>query len=197
MPANDESPEMAANGQGNANADPYAPTVWSRRYEDLTCPSGQTCLVRKVGIEQLIADGAIDDLDTLTKFVSKQHIEPKAKSVKKSRSGNPAVAAQQKDTAKQAVDILGGASPDDVRRIFKLQDDVAMAAVVKPKLHPSVPDDEREAGKVYVDDVDAVDKSFIMNYVFAGVKDIEQFRRELAANAAALGNVEDVEMSSK
>lgn len=201
MPANNvDSPEMAANGAGTANADPYAPTAWGSRYEDLTCPSGQTCRVRKIGIAQLVADGAIDDLDTLTKFVDQKHIEPKAKVVKKGRSGNPAVAAKQ-DAAnsKQSVkSLLGGATPDDVKKMFRLMDQIVLAAVVAPKLQPvPLPPEERDEETLYIDGVDEIDKSFIMNYVFAGVKDLESFRQELAANAASMGNVEDLEMPSE
>lgn len=210
MPANGttDSPEMAPNGQPIGVADPYAPTTWGRRYEDLTCPSGQTCKIRKLGVEQLIAEGAIEDLDTLTAFVNKKHIEPKAKSVKKGakgKSGNPAVAAkQQKDATQQAMGVLEGVSSDDVRRMFGLMDIVVMAAVVAPKLHP-VPEPEgpdgeapeRVEGIVYIDDVDAVDKSYIFNYVFAGVKDLESFRKQLSENAAALGDVQDLDLPTQ
>jgi hypothetical protein len=200
MPANGiDSPEMAAKTAGDLGADRYAPTAWGSRYEDLECPSGQTCKIRKVTVEDLIADGVIDDLDSLTKFVNVKHIEPKAKSLKKQgRSGNPAKAAQQDaDATSMAKELLGGASSEDVRRMFNLMDVVTIAAVVAPTLHARVPEEERVQGLVYINDVDTTDKAFIFNYIFAGVKDLESFRKQLAENATAVVDVEDVEVQAK
>ena len=62
--------------------DKYAPTTWGSELggaEDLTVPSGQTCLVRRPGVQGLMEAGILHDLDTLTAevlAVAEQTMQP-------------------------------------------------------------------------------------------------------------------------
>src|SRR5687768_14964862 len=171
MPASDmnelNGPYMAANGPATSEADRYAPAAWKSPYEDLTVPSGGTCLVRRIAMEDLISSGLVDDLDFLSTMVERKHIGPKAKVVNKeaARSGNPAKRSRatkkttELDETRQGIAALRELGKDNLVRLVHMMDQVAMACVVKPKLHPVPAEnpDERDPDKIYIDFVDLPD----------------------------------------
>ena len=73
------------NGYTVANADRYAPTTWGQKQVEnapfeYTTPSGQTCLIRSLGMDDILRMGMIDKLDFFAKSMdtSDKPVEEKA-----------------------------------------------------------------------------------------------------------------------
>lgn len=174
----------------NPDFDKYAPTAWGVETEDLECPSGQLCLVRRIDPMQLIASGALHKTDMLTAMVDQKHVSKKAKGGKNSAKSND-----------MSVDLAvrkALADPTKMRELVEIMDAIVIETVVRPQLLP-VPEDpmEKIPGKIYIDSVAAEDKAFIMNYAFAGTRDVARFRRQLGESVDSLANVESMESSSE
>lgn len=171
-------------------ADKYAATVWGIETEDLECPSGQTCLVRRVDIMKMMADGTLHKTDMLTQLVDQQHVAKKAK------GGKNAARAAEANTEKLLKEALR--DPARMRELITTMDSVVMATVVKPELHEVPEDDgERVKGRVYIDTVDINDKTFIMQYAFGGTRAAARFLEELNESVDRLADVESVEGSTE
>ena len=54
------------------------------------------------------------------------------------------------------------------------------------------PDDLRDDEELYIDEVDEEDKAFIFQWVTGGTRDVEQFRKELAAGMDDLGGLQSL-----
>lgn len=166
------SPSNMAPGEQDTESK-YSPSVWGSApenpFSDLEVPSGQTCLVRRPGVEGLMKAGVLQDLDSLSAIVDQKHI--------RRVQGKPEV-----DTAALLKD---GKSLENVIHVAER---ITCYVVVKPEVHMT-PDDStrREPGKIYADMIDLEDKMFILNYAVGGTRDLERFRAE---RAEALGSVE-------
>jgi exosome complex RNA-binding protein Rrp42 (RNase PH superfamily) len=180
MPASQKSKSV------DKSVDKYAATTWGVDTEDLECPSGQTCLVRRVDIMRLMSDGTLHKTDMLTSLVEKNHVAKKAK------GGKNAPRAAQMDNEKMLKDALR--DPAKMKELVDTIDSIVLATVVKPEIHP-VPDsdEERNVGWIYIDSVDINDKTFIMQYAFGGTRAAARFLEELNESADRLADVESVE----
>lgn len=156
----------------------YAPNTWlssgAGGLEDLVVPSGQTCLVRRPGLEGLLKAGVLRNLDTLSAIVDQKHLKKTAK------GAPPKVNVSSLMSDEKALSD-----------IMLAVDKVVSFCVVKPEVHLT-PDDEtrRKPGLVYADMVGIEDKMFIFNYVVGGTRDLETFRAGLDES---LGSVADGE----
>lgn len=173
-------------------ADKYAPTAWTTEYlEDVRVPSGQLVQVRRPGLNGLVREGILDDLDTLTGIVDDKHIK---------RVKEP---ADRKKKAKPSddMDIVSMAKDgEQIKKVMETMDRVTCYIVVQPEVRPAIIvdeetgeerpilDSERDSGVVYVDTVEIEDKVFLMNYAVGGTRDLERFRQELDG---VVGSVED------
>lgn len=157
--------------------DKYAPNAWLAsgvgQMEDLTVPSGQTCLVRRPGLEGLIKAGVLRNVDNLSAIVNERH-------VKKSKKG--AQSSVNVDSILQ--------DPQALESIMHTVDKAVCYCVVKPEI-VMAPNDItlREQGVVYTDMIDIEDKMFIFNFVVGGTRDLETFRGGLND---AVGGVDDL-----
>lgn len=159
----------------------YAPNTWlsagtAGAPEDLTVPSGQTCLIRRPGLEGLLKAGVLRNLDTLSALVDQKHL-------KKTQKGAPSrvnVKSLMQD-------------PEALSDIMHAVDKVVCYCVLKPEVHRT-PDDQtrRQPGLVYADMISIEDKMFIFNYVVGGTRDLERFRTELSESVGGLEAVEGV-----
>ena len=167
----------------------YAPTTWNNDAEDLACPSGQLCLVKRPDIKKLIENGTLDKVDMLTSMVDQKHVSKKAKGGKNS--------AKSQDMANDIAIKKIVSDPKKFAELIETVDKVVMATVIQPELH-EVPknddgtddDDARLSGTVYIDNVDLNDKMFILQFAFAGTRDVARFRAELTESIDRLANVE-------
>lgn len=155
----------------------YILTGWGRQvFEDLECPSGQLCQVRKPGVEKLISAGILDSADTLSTLVNQKHIQRV-----KGKAPEVDGAALLKD-------------PRNMMNILNLVNKAVVHMVIQPTVLPitvlekdsngneverPLRDNEREEeinGRVYVDSIDMIDRMFIFQYATGGSLNVEQFR---------------------
>ncbi len=163
----------------------YAPTVWGSGQvggaEDLEVPSGQLCLVKRPGVQGLMAAGVLHQADSLSALVDQKHL----------KKGKPGEAAE----VDPASLIKDGKALDNLMHVV---DRVVSHVVVQPPIKMA-PNDvtRRKAGQVYTDMVDLVDKMFIFNYAMGGTRDLERFRGELDESLGSVDAVEEVPQDSE
>jgi hypothetical protein len=156
----------------------YAPNAWLSGgiggMEDVTVPSGQTCLVRRPGMEGLMKAGILHNVDSLSQIVNEKHL--------KRVDGK---ATQEIDMGSLMQDSSG------MDEVMLVVDKVICHCVVKPEVHRT-PNDvtSRRPGVVYANMVDLVDKMFLFNFVVGGTRDLERFRGGLDS---VVGSMEDGE----
>lgn len=174
MPAKSKTPQ-----------DKYAPTTWASDTEDLECPSGQWCLVRRIDPMELLSNGTLQKSDMLTSLVDQKHVSKKAKGGKNS--------AKSQEMSSDMALKKALSDPAKMRELTDVMDAVVMATVIKPELLPNPEDmEDREPGKVYIAMVTPEDKAFIMQYAFAGHRDAAKFRGELQQSIDRLADGEGV-----
>lgn len=155
---------------------------------EVPLPSGNLCLVRSLGPEQLIQAGLLDSMDSLTAMVSDLHIQR----VTKGKAGKRMAEHRQQQAV---IDLIR-----DRKRWEGLQatlDGVLPIAVVEPEvLPPPASEAEREEGKLYADRVNLMDKITIFNAALGEelrkVQAMEPFRGESGEPVAGMGDEQDV-----
>lgn len=170
---------------------------WKTNLVDLELPSGETCQVRRPGVQGLIKAGVLHSLDSLTSIVQTETI-PKAE-------GKP----PQTDVSALIND------PEKFGEMMEQVDKIVIHVVTQPKVHThmrpvrelvdedldlwenkldadekpvleEIPDDERDPELVYVDYIDSMDKMFIMSFAVGGSADLQRFRQESEAIVGSL-----------
>jgi hypothetical protein len=173
---------------------------WGSQNHELEMPSGEMCLVRRPGVQGLIAAGIMEQGDVLTGMVQQQTL--------RKAQGKPEMKAEE---------VLN--DKGHFEAIIEAVDKIAAYVVVEPKLwepfelelsasgepiwegerpkfklvdgkRVTLRYDQRDPEKVYTDYVDLEDRMFIMNFVVGGAKDLATFR---AKSEEALGSVSDGE----
>lgn len=173
--------------------------VWLQRasgppVEEITLPSGQTCKVKRPGLEGLMFSGQLLQLDTLTSLVDRQHI----RRVK----GGPAGDGEQIDAQSLMKD------PDSLKRILKLADSLLPQIVVEPQVvihwttdirgeDVNIPLESRDPNLVYSDYVTYEDKMFLLQYALGGSRDVARFRQESQAVMGGVVTREGVSRTTK
>lgn len=151
---------------------------------DVRVPSGALCQARRPGIKGLMKAGLLDSFDTLTALVQNEHIEPNSL-----QPGTKAKADKLPD-------------PKAVEEGFALVDRLVVAVVVQPALYdPHLQKGETEEkrekriaeaileGKLSVEQVDLVDKMFLMNWAVGGSADLESFREGFGETLADISKL--------
>ena len=150
---------------------------------DLTVPSGQLCLVKRPGVEGLLREGVLRDIDSFTALVNAEHVQRVKGKGKK--AGAKGARAQEQEISQLLSD------PDKVVGVMRTIEKVICHVVVKPAVQPTPNDPtRRKPGVVYADMIDLPDKMFIFNFVVGGSRDIERFLDE---SDRALGDVDSGE----
>lgn len=152
--------------------DRYAATKWGgSEYRDLKCPSGQTCLVRRPGIQGLLNAGVLHDMDPLVSMVGDH--------------ANRVLGRE--DEIKLTKAIL--ADDSRMQSLLHMVDRVVCHTVIKPRV-VMTPNDvtRRQEGVIYCDMIDLEDRMFIMQYSVGGSADVANFRSELSET---LGSMDD------
>lgn len=168
---------------------------------DLDVPSGNTCYVRRLGLDTFLKRGMIPD--SLTPIVEE--------AVRKGKGLPPNI---QRDMLKDE---------KLVNEMFEMMDTVVCEAVLEPPVHFSrwckhchenfqtlaekdaqhndadhgyesveIPTDDRDEDALYSDDVDFEDRSFIFQFVAGGSRDLQRFRKGTAEAVGGLSSGEDV-----
>ena len=181
-------------------ANKYAPTAWGApKLVDLEVPSGQLCQVHPPGVEQLIAAGVLENVDTLTSLIDKKHIKRvQGKALPGSAAARKAAPVDNDDIAMPDGSVVSKASllqdQNNLVKVFGLVDRITVVMVVQPQVLP-VPEDPAlrvpmaeliENGQVYTDMIDMMDKMYIFQYAVGGGTDLEQFRQQFASGMGSL-----------
>lgn len=180
-----------------ASYDPkYSPSTWRNDTTEVQLPSGQFCLVQKISLQRMMAEGIIDDFDSLTGIVNQQHIGPKSKA-KKPMDRQP---KKEPDLTPEqlAAKILGDS--EQLTRVLKMMDQVVMSVVVAPPVLPAPEAGEarsEDPNVAYIDWVDEADKAYLFNWAMGGIKDLERFRQELSELGDGVGADKDLGNASE
>lgn len=140
--------------------------------ENRTLPSGQTCVARHLGIEDLVAAGILEHADSLTSLVDEKH-------VRKVRGGR----GPDRDQVNMQ-SVMKDANA--LRSILTVADKAIPIIVLDPvvKLHYVSTDngtrmlgvDEREPGVVYTDQIGLADKMDLFSWAMGDVEGLQSFR---------------------
>jgi hypothetical protein len=166
----------------------------------LTTPSGQTCHAERMGLPGLVKAGVLGEADSLTAFVDKKHI-------KRVRGGK---GVEDHDEVNME-SILK--DPDQLGKIIMLVDRTLPLVVKDPivrkhfvdldkpdeggNLTRRIPDDERESGVVYTDQIGLEDKMYLFNWTVGGTADAERFSDQTAGAVATVEHGQGVPRSTK
>jgi hypothetical protein len=156
----------------------------SEIFEDLECPSGTWCQVRKPNPRQLMALGFINKFDQLSGLVESKHI----RRVK----GKPEVNTESMSQDPKAImDILDLA--DRVTEYVVVQPTVIRPVVILDQkdgqpIERPMRAEEREDGVIYTDMLDDLDKMYIFQYSVGGKEDLATFRKQLGEPVNLVGN---------
>ncbi len=150
------------NGFTVADADRYAPTTWGRPDTsnepfEFTTPSGQICLIRRLGMDDILRMGMVDKLDFFSKSMSEDDAEKpdeaRADEIKKSVLSNFG----------QMDDAIGA---------------IVVAGVIAPSIQPT-PDHAalKKAGVIYVDSIPFNDRVALFSEIL-DTEGLSTFRKE-------------------
>lgn len=160
----------------------YAPKAWGSPEFEFELPSGDVCLLRKVGPLELGEEGLLDKLDFATSTVMNVHAKNAAMSnverVKRDRARREAKAAGKNDEDIDKASLLELVKDAENSKAFReVMDNMLVLAVVAPEMHlPPKKGDPREDEWFYTDSVPFNDKMAIFNKLMEGVRGVETFR---------------------
>lgn len=174
----------------------WANTAPSSVGEQITLPSGQTCLARRLDIEHLVSAGVLEQADSLTSLVDAKH-------VRKVRGGKgPDKTVLTPNSIMRDTDAL--------KSILTVADRAVPLIVLDPvvKLHYTVdadtkqqrmlPADEREEGVVYTDQIGLADKMELFAWAMGDIGGLQSFRDITAgSNVGTVADGADVPRKAK
>jgi hypothetical protein len=142
----------------------------------LELPSGNTCLVRPVGMDAFLKQGLIPN--SLLGIVSK------------ALAAGEAGKAGDLDMGEFMSEALQ--DPEKLRSIFDVADAATVYCVLEPRVEP-IPEEDpaggvavRDPEKLYVDEIDLDDKLFIFNFAVGGTRDLEAFRQATTSGVGSM-----------
>lgn len=180
--------------------------------QDLQCPSGEICLVRRPGLQALMQAGVLGEIDSLTSIVDTKHVAPQKarKQGKKAADTTSDLAALSKD-------------PDALAAVQRVTCKIMSAVVVRPtvRLHfretgqmdakgkpvyEDIPQEERDLSPstehpedpvLFTDQIDFGDAMFIFQYAVGGTGDLASFRKQFDESLASVESLQNVPMPAK
>lgn len=163
---------------------------------DITLPSGETCQVRRPGVQGLIKAGVLDSFDTLTSLVQQEI-----------NRNTPQLAARQAK-ADIAAEVLR--DPSKIQAGLEMIDRLAAYIITAPVVWcdfqlPKESDEDFETRKakaiqdeaVPTSAIDDNDKIFVMNFAVGGSADLTAFRAGLAETVGDLEAVASVPLPTE
>lgn len=162
----------------------YAPTSWSAElFVDLEVPSGQTCQVRRPGVQNLVRLGLLDQTDFVTSMINEKHI----KRVKGQSTINTKSLMADPESLIKAM-----ATIDKVLCYVVVQPQLKLAMKVVDGKEQELPESEYEPGVIYTSMIDLNDKMFVFQYAVGGSKDLEKFRDRIGESLSSMDDVQGV-----
>lgn len=168
----------------------FKPTTWGKNKDfkkpfEITTPSGQLVLVRRLEITDIMRLGIIEEMDFFAKALAEKDEKPKTE------GDEPEDESAFGGFAK----ILSKSGNFDKMEITV--NTIVRAGVIAPKLY-DVPRDEaaRQDGLLYVDDVSFTDKIFLFGEVF-DMDGLSTFREEPETSVGDVQPVTDVSLPAE
>lgn len=163
----DKAEELAAMAMQNKGVTSASEWKKASRGTPLRVPSGNTCLVKVLGMEAFLQQGMIPN--SLMRYIT-------------------GALAKGKPPSQQPEFLsLETLNPAELEEIIGLFNNVVVAVVIEPKVYPVPPEGEAKDDQLlYVDEVAFDDKVFIFQYAVGGTRDLEKFRSELTADVEAV-----------
>lgn len=154
---------------------------------DLLLPSGNTCLVRRPGVQAFITGGMVPNslLSMLTPVFEEaekagkegRELDTKLEDSTRAELLNDPTRLTDVLTLVDSVTLYCVVKPTVLEvPVWTNEDDVEPELIGKPALAKKDPE------KLYVDEVDLEDKMFIFQYAVGGTKDLEPFREATSGN---------------
>lgn len=130
-------------------------------------PSGNVAIIKNPGMQTFVAAGIIpNSLMPMVTAALKKHEAPSELDM---------------DTVLQ--------SPEMLRDMTMFMDEVVIRCFVEPRIYPTPPAGvEPQNDRVYIHELDEMDKTFVFQFAVGGTRDLERFRLESAEGLAALAN---------
>jgi hypothetical protein len=151
--------------------------VWKKSASgiELEVPSGNVCLARRIDLRVLLKRGVIPNslMPFVNKAISGKETNPEDFAAELQREGN---------------------LDKKLEEMMELVDLIVCECVIEPKVYPIPADgEERDESLLYVDEVLAEDKNFILQWAVGGTTDLEKFRTEQGSYVARLQSVNEPE----
>ncbi len=130
--------------------------------EDFTTSSGNTCKIRKISLTDLVFDGVIDNIDSLSGIVN-------------SNIGKKTAGRGNKSDAETGLEMLKEAT--EIKDALSIMDKVVIHVVVEPKVLP-MPENEEDFDDdaIYISSLPLEDRTDIFMNAIHEVKRAEPFR---------------------
>ncbi|QPX62568.1 tail assembly chaperone [Arthrobacter phage Wollypog] len=168
---------------------------------DVELPSGNIAKIRQIPMPTLLGEGIFPD--SLQGYIKKA-IGEESKAAAADKPGQPSD-RKPKKSSKKKDDIIGEKEiaemmedPRKLEDMFSVFDKVTVMAVVEPKVLPAPAEEgERDSEKLYVDEVDLQDKTFIFQFCVGGSKDLERFRTESTSVVGSLADIQELQITSQ
>jgi len=176
-------PGKGSKSKSAPRTDTTEPTAWAKNthgLETLTCPSGQTCQIRRLGPTEMLKRGLLDRFDLLGQLIKTEHIDRvEGRSLDADLSPEERAAAQQARVDTELREAMQ--DPKRIADLLRMIDDIMLASIVKPKIWPEPAEDEEFVeGRAYLSFIYDEDKMFIFNRCMGGGDDAESFREGLS-----------------
>lgn len=137
-------------------AQPSGANVWARNKtgdREFTCPSGQTCRLKPLSIEQLMMEGILDQVTRLEGLA--QELIDRAQGLPPEKQSMP--------------------SREDFAKLLHLINIIVPLAVAQPVVYKD-DDQAAPADAIRVGDIDIMDRVAILNEALSGLKKLDNFR---------------------
>lgn len=180
--------------------------------EELPLPSGNTCMVKRPGMEKILGAGVLPDNMTSMALDYVKTAQTGKPQDHKSKGGDPDIDPEMMEKFMK--------EENAIENIFRAFDRVTAMCVIEPKclwhlrpkinedgsdvlddsgkpIYEEIPEKERDEDILYTDEIDIDDKTFIFNFVVGGTRDVEQFRLQYGDAMATVQPSEDVELPTK
>ncbi len=179
---------------------PSTNDVWKRKAagsdgEEITLPSGQTCIARKIGLEEMIEAGFLNHMDLFTSLVDTETIQPAKAKLQGRNAKKPTLKqrAAEKERAEATANdtILAklAADPTLVATMATMLNTLTPKIVIEPAVICHLDADgaviakaDRDPDAIYTDMIDFMDKMDLFTWAMGDIDNLATFRD--AANGA-------------
>lgn len=164
---------------------------------DFELPSGNTCLMHELSIDDLLSMGILDQMDELGTIVQTDIAKASGRPLPESLQALADIDSDTHDGRQMVLRIMQDKSKWE--KIKGFMDLVAVNAIDEPTLLPEpAKREDREPDKLYVNQVDLMDRLAVMGRALRRVMAMQQaakpFRTGPAAPVATVADGEDVQL---